>query len=231
MLVMLLLLAGCANGDDIAATTSTVVSDTDVPETTASSIDDTTEPTEDAPPTEETTTTDTAEPDTTEAGQSLDEIGLLCTAYLDSISPSSFDQGLSGLAELLGDDAPSGVLGAIDTLQNPDNDVEAFFQAKNSIDSYVLPICEQRFRSGIIPLADDASAADAFVNAVRDGDRASAEGLAPTNVIVQFDWAGYPQTTADFNSDNSTLSLVLEPTVTVFCQLAGGAVEFCAFGE
>ncbi len=159
------------------------------------------------------------------------DVGTTCAAYLASITPSTYDQGLAELAAILGPDAPSGIQAAFATLQNPDNDVEAFFAAQNSIDGYVLPICEGRFRSTIVPEADNATAADAFVGALRDGDRGRAERLAPTNVIVQFDWTGYPEATADFDADNSTLSLVLEPTVTVFCQLDGGAVEFCAFGE
>jgi hypothetical protein len=233
LLVIVLVLAACGDSTDEGASTSTVTTTLESSDVEATADGGApAEPVDEEPVGDEPTTTDVpddGEPASSEAPD--DEIGLLCSAYLDSIDPSTFDQGLAALASILGDDAPSGVLDAIDTLTNPDDDIEAFFLARNSIDSYVLPVCEQRFRREITPLADNSEAAEAFVAAVRDGDRASAELLAPTNVIIQFDWMGYPQATAEFGVDSPTISLVLEPTVTVFCQLDGGAVEFCAFGE
>lgn len=236
ILTVLLVLAACSDSGDVAVATSAIpTSETTIASDDGSASGDTNAQTaDDSTTTEEPTTTEASEeePVTSSTAETTeDDVEQLCTAYLDSINPTTFDQGLAGLAAVLGSDAPSGVLGAIDTLQNPADDVEAFFAARNSIDNYVLPVCEQRFRSSITPRADDAAAADAFIAAVRNGDRNAGEGLAPTNVVVQFDWAGYPESTADFNSDNSTLTMVLEPTVSVFCQLSGGAVEFCAFSE
>jgi len=160
-----------------------------------------------------------------------DEIGILCSAYLQSISFGTVDEGLATLTDLLGDEAPIGVQAALETLENPAGDIEGFFAAQNSIDGYVLPICRDRFTGAIVPAADDTAAADAFLAAVRDGDLAAAERLAPTNVLVGFDWNGFPDATSEFDADNGTATLFLEPTVAVFCQIAGGAVEFCAFGE
>ncbi len=230
VLVFLLVLAACSSDDESADAPG--ASETTV--TTAAAETSTTGPaTADA---DETTTTadETSTSETTEGEpqeEPDDEVGLLCSSYLASITPPSFGEGLVDLAELLGDDAPPGVLDAIDTLQEPNDDIEAFFAAQNTIDGYVLPICRERFSSAIVPAADNATAADEFLAAVRSGDRSSAERLAPDNVIVLFDWDGYPDATGDFSPDNSTFSMLLEPTVTVFCQLDGGAVEFCAFGE
>lgn len=233
LLVALLILVACGDSDEEASPTSTTIDSTEVDVETTDSQGVDTGSAEDPGTTVQPTTTEAATPEseTTAAPPTENEVALLCSAYLDVLVPSRFDQGLAGLSELLGEDAPAGVLDAIDVLQDAENDVESFFRARNSIDGYVLPVCEQQFTSAVTPLADDATAADTFVAAVRDGDRLAAEGLAPTNVIVQFDWVGYPQLTADFEPDNTTLSMVLEPTVTVFCQLAGGAIEFCAFGE
>lgn len=231
VLFLLLGLAACG-GSDEAATTTGPETTVEASTTENSDTTDTTEAGDAAGTTDTTESSDTTAPETTEAGEEpSDDVTTTCAAYIASITPSTYDQGLAELAAILGPDAPSGIQDAFNTLQNPNNDVEAFFAAQNSIDGYVLPICEGRFRSTIVPEADNAIAADAFVSAVRSGDRGGAERLAPTNVVVQFDWAGYPETTANFEADNSTLSLVLEPTVTVFCQLDGGAVEFCAFGE
>lgn len=217
-------------GSDEASTTS--APDTTEQPTTIDSSDTTTVETTEPADTAETTETSAAETtETTAAGEPTGEVGDLCSAYLASITPSTTDQGLADLVAILGTDAPSGIQDALDTLQEPNDDVEAFFTAKNSIDSYVLPICNQQFRRSIVPEADNAAAADAFFAALRDGDRNSAERLAPTNVIAQFDWSGYPEATSDFEADNSTFNLLLAPTVTVFCQLEGGAIEFCAFGE
>ncbi len=229
-LAAVLVLSAC--GSDAEDAAPTTVSETDNTSGTTTSTDETiaeTTTTESAVTTvsidDETTTTALA------AEEPEDEIGILCSAYLQSISFGTVDEGLDTLTSILGPDAPSGVQGALETLRNPNGDVEGFFAAQNSIDGYVLPICRDRFSSAIVPAADDAAAADGFLAAVRDGDLAAAERLAPTNVIVGFDWNGFPDATSDFSADNSTVTMLLEPTVTVFCQLAGGAVEFCAFGE
>lgn len=235
LLIAALLVVACSNSDEAATTTTTgTVADsgsaavTTEPSGLGSEATDTGQPGRDEP-----TTTEPSgeEPIPTESTEPIEGVEPLCSAYLDSITPSTVDAGLAELVSILGDDAPSGVLSALDTLQNPGDDVEAFFQARNSIDTYVLPVCQSIFRRGITPRPDNASAAGVFVAAVTDGDRAAAESVAPTNVIVQFDWEGYPLTTSDYNADNFTLTMELEPTVSVFCQLASGAIEFCAFSE
>lgn len=232
VLAAVLALSACGSDEDGAAPTTVAEADDDASATSApvEAAADDTATTEQAVTTiavdDETTTTSevpTEEPE--------DEIGILCSAYLQSISFGTVDEGLETLTSILGADAPSGVQAALETLRNPDGDIEGFFAAQNSVDGYVLPICRDRFSSAIVPAADDAAAADAFLAAVRDGDLAAAERLAPTNVIVSFDWNGFPDATSNFSADNSTVTMLLEPTVTVFCQIAGGAVEFCAFGE
>ena len=232
--VAILVASGCSSSDDDATATttaeaSTTVADDDEGATTEPAAETTTTVADDTESSETTETTEDATDTSTDSTD--DEVGVLCSAYLESLLPAGFDSGLSTLAEVLGDDAPPGVLDAIDTLQNPDNDIEAFFSARNSIDGYVLPVCNDRFRSGIVPAVDNTAAAETFVDALRTGDRTVAERLAPTNVVVQFDWSGYPDLAADVADDATTMSMILEPTVTVFCQLDGGAVEFCAFGE
>ncbi len=229
VLFLLLGVAACGGSDEAATTTQ--------PDTTAAittAVDDSSETTvtesEETTQAETTATTDTTT-DTTSGEEPDDEVGALCSAFLASVTPGTYEQGFAELASILGADAPVGVQEALDTLQDPGDDVEAFFRARNSIDGYVLPICEQRFRSSIVPEADNPTAATAFIDALRNGDRSSAERLAPTNIVVQFDWSGYPEMTANADPDNATLSMVLEPTVTVFCQLDGGSIEFCAFGE
>lgn len=230
VLVFLIALAGCSSDDDPA--TAAEVSE---PTTTADAAPTTGDVTPTTTAATATTAADTTTvPDTTETAPQEapdNEISLLCSSYLASITPGTFDEGTADLAELLGADAPAGVLDAIDTLKDPNNDIEAFFTAQNTINGYVLPICRARFSSTIEPAADDASAADQFLTAVIVGDRAGAERVAPDNVVVQFDWRGYPDATSNFSPDNSTFSMLLEPTVTVFCQVDGGAIEFCAFGE
>lgn len=227
----MLALAACGSDPvEIAATTTVGEENSAEPTTTAA----TAEPISDT--TEASVTTVSAENDATTSTEDLsedpeDEIGMLCHAYLESISFGTLDEGLATLTEILGPDAPVGVQDALETLRNPEGDIEGFFAAQNSVDGYVLPICRERFTSAIVPAADDEAAADGFLAAVRDGDLAGAERLAPTNVLVSFDWNGFPDATSTFESDNSTATMLLEPTVTVFCQFAGGAVEFCAFGE
>lgn len=238
-LACVLLLAACGSSADEAADTTTVDTTAEDTTTTTATVEaDADAPEDEAEPTattesdvttvaisDDTTTTEmpTEEPD--------DDIGILCSAYLDSINFSTVDQGLDDLTELLGADAPSGVQAALETLQNPNGDIEGFFAAQNTVDGYVLPICRERFAAAIVPADDDAAAADAFVASVRDGDLAAAERLAPTNVIIGFDWNGFPDATSEFSADNSTVTMLLEPTVTVFCQIADGAIEACAFGE
>lgn len=229
-----LLLAACGSSADDAAETTTpdTVAD-EAPATTDAPADEVTEA--DTATTEPAVTTIAVSDETTTSEEPIeepeDEVGLLCSAYLDSISFSTVDEGLATLTELLGPDAPSGVQAALDTLRNPSGDIEGYFAAQNSLDGYVLPICRERFAAAIVPAVDDAAAADGFLAAVRDGDLAGAERLAPTNVIVSFDWNGFPDATSEFSADNSTVTMLLEPTVTVFCQIADGAVEACAFGE
>ncbi len=229
-LASVLVIAACGSSSDNAAET-TLDTQTDEGAATTETPDDGEQP----DTTEPAVTTVAVDDDstTTEAPAEApeDEVGVLCAAYLDSISFGTVDQGLETLKQILGADAPGGVQAALDTLQNPDGDIEGFFAAQNSLDGYVLPICRDLFSASIVPAADDAAAADAFVAAVRDGDLAAAQRLAPTNVIVSFDWNGFPDATSDFSADNGTVSMLLEPTVTVFCQIANGAVEACAFGE
>lgn len=226
-----LLLAACGSDaqDDAAPTTTADTSADDATATTegADAPEDNAESvtTDSAVTTDETTTTEAPaeEPD--------DDVARLCTAYLDSITFGTVDIGLEALVEIMGPDAPSGVQGALDTLAHPEGDIEGFFAAQNSVDGYILPICRDRFAASIVPAADDAAAADEFVAAIRDGDLVGAEMLAPTNVITSFDWNGFPDATWNFDADNSTVSMLLEPTVTVFCQIADAAIEACAFGE
>lgn len=229
-----LLFTACGSSADDATNTTTPVTAADEVTTTSADVDASAD---EADPTttvaEATTIAVSDETTSTEAAieEPDDDIGILCSAYLDSINFSTVDQGLEDLTEILGPDAPPGVQDALDTLENPAGDIEGYFAAQNTIDGYVLPICRDRFAAAIVPAADDATAADAFVASVRDGDVAAAERLAPTNVIVSFDWNGFPDATSQFDADNSTVTMLLEPTVTVFCQLADGAIEACAFGE
>ena len=237
-----LALSACSDDGDEATSSSTVaaeeaatttLADDDTATTESSSAESsdaeasTDESTTTAPSTDDEDTATTEAP----AEEPADEVGALCDAYLESISIDTAEEGLATLTEILGPDAPSGVQLALETLRDPAGDIEGFFAAQNSVDGYVLPICRDRFSRSIVPAADDAAAADSFLAAVRDGDVAGAEQLAPTNVIVSFDWNGFPDATSEFSVDNSTMTMVLEPTVTVFCQIDNGAVEFCAFGE
>ena len=231
----LLGLASCGTSAEETAPTTETTNAADTSATTEPADDDNSEETSAPDTSEPDITTVSVEPDstTTEATREepTDEVALVCSAYLDSISFGTLDEGLDALQDILGSDAPSGVQEALETLQNPDGDIEGFFAAQNSVDSYVLPICRDRFAASIVPAADDAAAAEAFVASIRDGDLAAAEMLAPSNVIVSFDWNGFPDATSEFSADNSTVTMLLEPTVTVFCQIADGAIEACAFGE
>ena len=236
VVVFLLVLAACGSDSEEADPTTTAAVEST--ETTADAIDQGEQDVEGDADTATTSTTevvaDESTSSTTDAAveeEPDDEIGILCSAYLESITPGSIDLGLKQLTEILGEDAPAGVQAAMETLLDPEGDVEGYFEARNSIDGYILPICEDRFTSAIVPELDNATAADLFVDALRDGNRPGGERLAPANVVTLFDWNGYSQMTSEFSPDNSTLLTVLEPTVTVFCQLDGGAVEFCAFGE
>lgn len=229
-----LLLAACGSDapDDAAPTTTVETSADDSTATTdgADAPEDNAEPVT----TEAAVTTVAVEEDTTtevSIEEPNDDVARVCNAYLDSITFGTVDIGLEALIEIMGPDAPSGVQSALDTLANPEGDIEGFFAAQNSVDGYILPICRDRFAATIVPAADDAAAADEFVAAIRDGDLAGAEMLAPTNVITSFDWNGFPDATWNFDADNGTVSMLLEPTVTVFCQISGAAIEACAFGE
>jgi hypothetical protein len=228
LVFLLVIVSSCSSdGDTEVSTADTSEVSTETTDVTVDEEPTTVAETTEPPPSDASSTSnETAPPE-----ESIDEVGPLCDSYLASITPATFDVGLDELAERLGGDAPTGVLGAIDTLENPNGDIEAFFTAQNTIDGYVLPICRARFSSDVEPVADDTTAANQFLAAVTNGDRAGAERLAPDNVIVQFDWNGYPDATSDFSADNSTFTMLLEPTVTVFCQAADGTVEFCAFGE
>lgn len=229
VLASVLMVAACgSDGPDDAAPSTSVEADGDSA-TTEATPDDTSD--DSAAPDTTTIADDTTTTTEAQAEPSEDEVGDLCAAYLQSITIGTVDEGIAGLTEILGADAPSGVQDALDTLRDPDGDIEGFFAAQNSLDGYVLPICRGRFSTSIVPAADNAAAAEAFVTAVRDGDLAAAEKLAPTNVIVGFDWNGFPGATWDVDAAIGTVTMLLEPTVTVFCQLNNGAIEACVFGE
>lgn len=233
-----LVMAGCSSGDDAASSTTTAADSAVTTTSPAAATTDAPEPTdnaEQAGTTDQEITTvavdDDSGSDNEASEESDDEIRVVCAAYLDSISFGTVDEGLTVLTDILGADAPPGVQDALGILRDPEGDIEGFFAAQSTVDGYVLPICREQFTAAIVPAATDAEAASAFLAAVRDGDLAAAERLAPVNIIVSFDWNGFPDAIADFNPDESAVTMLLEPTVTVLCQLADGAVETCAFGE
>lgn len=237
VVVFALLLAACGGSDgetEAGLTTTTAETTTQAPpvDDTDDSVDDTTTTT-----TTEVEASSTETPPSTEAagdGEAAgDEIATLCDAYLRSINPSTLEAGLDEMAAVLGPDAPPGVQAAIEVLTGSEPaGIEEFFAARDSIDGYVLPVCRDRFAVGLEAAADSGLASQLFYEAVKSGDLAAAERLAPDNVVVQFDWDGYPTaSTSPYSDVDGSFGMVLEPTVTVFCRAASGLIESCAFGE
>lgn len=228
--IFVILAAACSGGGsdgdntalETAPVTATTLATTSTADSTTTSAADTTTTTGDVP--DETTTTEPA--------TEVDELAAVCGAYLQTLSPREVDAGFSSLEALFGTDAPAAVQDALAILRSGAGDIEDFYGARDSLDSYVLPICDARFRANLQPAASTEEAATAFFDAIVSGDRAAAERVAPTNIITSFDWLGYPDaTTSGYNDVNGSLNMLLEPTVTVFCRAAGGIIDSCAFGE
>ncbi|MFT7597687.1 MAG: hypothetical protein ACI8TP_000607 [Acidimicrobiales bacterium] len=156
----------------------------------------------------------------------------LCDAYLFYLG---FSQ-TGDLAAALGDDAPVGLLAAIETLNDPDADIEDIFAAQASLSGYVTPVCRTRWDRGLDPAASNTAAVGTFFLALTTGDEAAAEPIAPDDVRAQFDlWVPIPDGELDTPSlsygGGDSFNMLLAPTVTVFCQVSDGVVTSCAFGE
>lgn len=225
---VVLALAACgSDATQVAESAPTVV--TGESSTTAGS---TTEPTTTEPTTtEQATTTESPVEETTTTTESVDEVAMLCDAYLRYLVPSTVDAGVSQMTELLGADVPPGVSDALALLTSGTDDIEAFFEARASIEGYVRPICAARFIAGRTPASSAEDAATDFHSTVVAGNEEAARRFVADDVLVQFDWQGYPGATVNFSPDNDTFSMVLAPTVTVFCEVNNGIVDRCAFGE
>ena len=233
---LLILGSACGTTEDsltVETTAGAEQSSTTVPTPNTSNPDQT-------PTTRDSTTTavDSAV-STTEAIDPIEppdaepEPAMVCDAYLRSITPGHYDDGLNELIRVVGTDAPTLVLDAFADLTGPPvGGIESFYAARDAIDEYVLPLCSDQFAASVTPAESSAFAADLFFAAVVQGDEDQASRLAPSNVVVQFEWPGFPDAnTTGYSDVDGSFSMTLEPTVTVFCRASGGVVSFCAFGE
>ncbi len=226
---LLVLAAACTDDGGEVATDDTPTTTAVAEETTITTAEATTT----EAPAEETTTTEApVEEETTTTEAAVDETAAVCDAYLTFLTPATLEAGIDSLVEILGADAPPGVQAGLDTLATGGgDDIEAYFEAVNNVEGYVRPICAERFAADVIPSPDAATAANQFLFAVMVGEEPVAQTLATADVVVQFDWNGYPDATMNFNDQNDTFTMILEPTVTVFCEVNNNVVNRCAFGE
>lgn len=158
----------------------------------------------------------------------------LCDAFLFLI----FSGETIDLAVALGDDAPSGLLDAIDVLDDPDADFADQLVAYESLEGYVGPVCRDRWDRDLTPAPSNTAAVGTFFAAVVTGDEAAAEAIAPDDVRAQFGaiWISVPDDPQlgppSFAYDGGeTFSMQLAPSVSVGCTVADGVVTSCAFGE
>lgn len=158
----------------------------------------------------------------------------VCNAYISWVR----NDGLDDLEAELGADAPVGVSDAIDTLQDPDADIDDIFTAIDSIDGYVKPICRTRWDNDLEPAESNEEAVNLLFESIVAGEEAAVGGIAPDDVIAAFDpWEPLeddPDTGApslSYTVGEDSFNMLLAPTVTVFCEVDGGVITSCAFGE
>lgn len=157
----------------------------------------------------------------------------LCNAYL--VYLSAFD--LTDLIVALGTDAPSGVLAALDTLQDPDAFFEDILAAADILRGYVTPVCRDRWDQGLEPGGIDADVVDFFFTVLVAGEEVEATTIAPDDVRALFSpWTpieddpdlGPP---SYFYDGSDMFFMVLGSTITVACDIDDGIVTSCGFGE
>ncbi len=240
LLAASLALAACGGSDEAATdeTSTTVQVTTALAETTTTSEEGADETTTTASTTTTTESTTTAPPaeedDEDDTDESGDDAAELCDAYLGLVSTG--DTG--ALAAAIGEPAPPGVLDALAVLDSGDAEIDLIFEASDNLRAYVEPVCRDRWDADLEPAASNDAAAETFFAALVDGDRGAAADVAPDDVLAQFgDFepltpdadVGSPALFAEPGVDNFTM--LLAPTVTVFCTLDQGVVIFCGFGE
>ncbi len=157
----------------------------------------------------------------------------LCNAYL--VFLSVFD--LTDLIAALGTDAPSGVLAALDTMQDPDAFFEDILAAGQTVQDYVAPVCRVRWDRGLEPGGINADVVDLFFTALVAGEEVEVTTIAPDDVRALFSpWTpieddpdlGPPSYTYD---GGDTFFMLLGPTISVACSIDDGIVTSCGFGE
>lgn len=236
-LALVLLGAACSGGDEAAdsATGTTAAAATAAQngngaeaETTSSTSADQgeTAPEETAP--DETAPNETASDETDEG-----DVAALCDGYLTYVATRNVDD----LAAQLGSTAPPEVAAALDLVQSDDVRFLDLLNAVESLRDYVAPICRSRWDEDLVPAATDQDAVDGFFNALVEGDRSAAANVAPDDVIATFEPWEPIEPDPDLGpasllyEGGGDFSMLLGPTLSVFCEVEGAIVTNCLFGE
>ncbi len=212
------------------ATTSSVEEAAPVPSTAAPTSAATTP----APATTVTpTTTPQTSPTPTADPTDSPEVAALCDAYLawvNAFDGHDYEDDIDALEALLGPDAPPGLTAAFETLRDPGAYFEDVTSAEVSVTSYVRPVCARRFVEGVTPAVGNLEALETLLAAIIAGDRESASVIAATDVMARLEpWEPWPESAGEVTGD--TLSALLAPTITLYCEAGDGIVTLCAFGE
>ncbi len=179
------------------------------------------------------TTTPQTTPTSTTDPTASPEVAALCDAYLawvNAFDGHDYEDDIDALEALLGPDAPPGLTAAFETLRDPGAYFEDVTSAEVSVTSYVRPVCARRFVEGVTPAVGNLEALETLLAAIIAGDRESASVIAATDVMARLEpWEPWPESAGEVTGD--TLSALLAPTITLYCEAGDGIVTLCAFGE
>ena len=159
-----------------------------------------------------------------------------CEAFLVSLSPESSQEEHLAARAVLKASAPPEILAAYETLEVGE-DTDSVLGAIDVIENHFLAACGDRYRAGLRPAAGDREAAQGFYEALVAGDREAAASIASADVLARFSWSGLKKhesvgaPSLQLEEDGSSFAVLLAPTVVAFCDVRGGAVIDCRFGE
>jgi hypothetical protein len=250
MVVGLIVLTACSGSDstDVATTevpTSALADDSDsstegADETSApdTSADAETTTTTEAAPTTTTTTTEAPEttteaPETTTEAPETADVEAICAAYLEfatARTPEDRSGPLTAISAALGDETSSELVDALATLSTADFGSQDVRPQQGLLSDFVLPKCDDQYRSGLSPAADDETAAAEFYAALVAGDRAKARTLADALTVAKFEPWEASSDPGELVATDAGFWLSSIDFRQASCDVSGGLVTRCGFG-
>lgn len=105
----------------------------------------------------------------------------------------------------------------------------AIARAALRVEEAVVERCTERFAAGTEPAADDATALERFMTALRAGDEAEGAKVAWANVVAQVRWVPGGPEGFTYQVDGASATALVGRSTMIVCHAREGVVVACIF--